>query len=158
MRLPFGALDAVAAQGEQELRAAILRYFDGWAPQLRALISAPSTSGFVVRPMWVLPCGLEWDVAPGGRATLLGDAAHPMTTFAGLGANLAMADGADLGLALAEAKTPAELVVRVREYETAMRRRSREGWERSMVNMDAFFSDGAPATAVEKWKEQMRTI
>jgi 2-polyprenyl-6-methoxyphenol hydroxylase-like FAD-dependent oxidoreductase len=143
MRVPLGALDAAAAQGVTETRAAVLQHFDGWARQLRALVEAPDATGFVVRPLWVLPSAHRWDAAPGGRATLLGDAAHLMVPFAGAGANLA------------KAKTPVELAERVREYERAMQERAREEWEMSMQNMDTFLSDGAPATAVEKMKELM---
>jgi 2-polyprenyl-6-methoxyphenol hydroxylase-like FAD-dependent oxidoreductase len=153
VRVPLGTFDATA-EGE-DLRAAVLQYFDGWAQELRALISTPGAKGFVVRPLWVLPSGHRWDTAPGGRVTLLGDAAHLMVPFAGAGANLAMVDGADLGLALAKAKTPSELLERVREYESAMQERAKEDWEASMQNMDIFLSDKAPAAAVEKMKEFM---
>ena len=153
VRVPLGTFDATP-EGE-DLRAAVLQYFDGWAQKLRALIAAPDAKGFVVRPLWVLPSGHSWDTAPGGRVTLLGDAAHLMVPFAGAGANLAMADGADLGLALAKAKTTSELLERVREYESAMQERAKEEWEGSMQNMDVFLSDSAPAAAVEKMKELM---
>ncbi|KAF8492579.1 monooxygenase [Russula emetica] len=151
VRVPLGTFDATA-EGE-DLRATVLQHFDGWAQKLRALIAAPGAKGFDVRPLWVLPAGHRWDTAPGGRLTLLGDAAHLMVPFAGAGANLAMADGADLGLALAEAKAPSELLERVREYESAMQERAKEDWEVSMQNMDVFLSDSAPAAAVEKMKE-----
>jgi 2-polyprenyl-6-methoxyphenol hydroxylase-like FAD-dependent oxidoreductase len=154
VRVPLGAFDATAEEGVTRA-AAVLQYFDGWAQKLRALIDAPSAKGFVVRPLWVLPSGHRWETAPGGRATLLGDAAHLMVPFAGAGANLAMADGADLGLALAKAKAPSELLERVREYENAMQERARGEWEVSMQNMDVFLSDGAPAAAVEKMKQLM---
>ena len=59
-----------------------------------------------MRPLWVLPSG---HVRAYRRVTMLSDAAHMMVPFAGVGADLAMADGADLGLALLRAKTPSEL-------------------------------------------------
>jgi 2-polyprenyl-6-methoxyphenol hydroxylase-like FAD-dependent oxidoreductase len=66
---------------------------------------------------------------------LLGDAAHVML-FAGPGVNLAMANGADLGLALAKVKTDSELLEHVREYDTAMQERTREEWEVAMQIAD----------------------
>lgn len=153
LRVPLGVLDAAASQGN--IRTVVLQHFDGWAEKLRALIDAPNATGFDVRPLWVLPSGHRWDTAPGARVTLLGDAAHLMVPFAGAGANLAMADGADLGLALAKAKTPAEFTEYVRQYEIAMQERARDEWEKSMQNMDMFLSDSAPASAVEKMKELM---
>lgn len=155
VRVPLDVFNEAAEEGEGATRAAVLQHFDGWAPKLRGLIDAPGAKNFAVRPLWVLPSGHKWDTAPGGRATLLGDAAHLMVPFAGAGANLAMADGADLGLALAKARTPSELLEHVREYETAMQGRAKEEWEESMQNMDTFLSESAPAAAVEKMKELM---
>jgi 2-polyprenyl-6-methoxyphenol hydroxylase-like FAD-dependent oxidoreductase len=80
-------------------RGGLLDRFDGWAPELRSLV-AEADEEFVVRPIHALPVGHAWEHRPG--VTLLGDAAHVMSPFAGEGANLAMQDAAELAAALLE--------------------------------------------------------
>lgn len=95
-------------------RARLIDLFTGWAPQITALIAACDDT-IVPRSITTLPVGLTWPSTPG--VTLLGDAAHLMPP-AGEGANLAMLDGALLGLALAA--HPDDLPTAVREYEREM--------------------------------------
>lgn len=71
--------------------------FEGWAPALTALITE-SDGVPVPRMLHTLPSHHCWPRTPG--ITLIGDAAHLMPP-AGDGANLAMLDGAELGLAIA---------------------------------------------------------
>ena len=83
--------DATAAAAQ------VAAEFGGWAPELTALISDGETAP-VPRMIYTLPDAHRWDRAPG--VTLLGDAAHLMAP-SGEGANLAMFDGSELGVALA---------------------------------------------------------
>ncbi len=61
----------------------------------------------------------EWTV---GRATLLGDAAHPVTPFLGMGAAMALEDGVVCARCLAESATVEEAFAR---YEAARKERTK---------------------------------
>ncbi|MER6186593.1 NAD(P)/FAD-dependent oxidoreductase [Streptomyces sp. NPDC001652] len=113
----FAAIDFTDAAAAA---ARIAQEFDGWAPELTALITDGDTAP-VLRPHYTLPTEHRWDRVPG--ATLLGDAAH-LAAPNGEGANLAMLDGAELGKALAA--HPEDFEAALSEYEQAMFLRSAE--------------------------------
>jgi 2-polyprenyl-6-methoxyphenol hydroxylase-like FAD-dependent oxidoreductase len=71
----------------------VAREFDGWAPELLALITGSDTPP-VWRPHHTLPIGLRWERVPG--VTLVSDAAH-LKAPDGEGASHATLDGAELG-------------------------------------------------------------
>jgi salicylate hydroxylase len=75
--------------------ARALAAFEGWHPQVGRIIAAADTC-FI----WAL---FDRDPLPhwsAGRATLLGDACHPMYPFMGQGAAMAIEDGASLAACL----------------------------------------------------------
>ncbi|MFD7058377.1 FAD-dependent oxidoreductase [Streptomyces sp. NPDC059906] len=100
--------------------ARIAREFDGWAPELTALLTDADTAP-VLRPHYALPAEHRWERTPG--VTLIGDAAH-LAAPNGEGANLAMLDGAELAKALAA--HPRDVEAALTEHEQAMFARSAE--------------------------------
>ncbi|MFJ8477881.1 FAD-dependent oxidoreductase [Kitasatospora sp. NPDC094011] len=81
------------------VRSHLVEEFAHWSPPLRGLITR-NDGDYVPRSFWALPAPLNWAHVPG--VTLIGDAAHLMAPFGGHGTNLAMLDGAELALAVAE--------------------------------------------------------
>ena len=119
---------------------AVAAEFDGWAPELTALITDGETAP-VARMMHALPVELRWDRVRG--VTLVGDAAHLIAPFAGEGANLAMFDGAELGQAIAA--HPDDVEAALTAYEQALFPRSEEAAAEAHRNHVLCFDDRAPA-------------
>ncbi|MFI1770012.1 FAD-dependent oxidoreductase [Streptomyces sp. NPDC020800] len=124
--------------------AQVAAEFTGWAPELTALITDGETA-LAPRPISALPIGHRWDRVPG--VTLLGDAAHLMSPFAGEGANLAMFDGAELGRAIAA--HPGDIEAALAEYEQALFPRSTQFAAESDKNHQLIFGDNAPASLLD---------
>ncbi|KAA0097850.1 FAD-dependent monooxygenase [Mycolicibacterium sp. P1-18] len=123
--------------------ARVAAEFDGWAPQLTALITASDTAP-VPRPLYALPDEHRWPHVPG--VTLLGDAAH-LTPPGGEGANLAMLDAAELALAIAA--DPADVDAAVSAYEDAMFPRSAASAVEARATLDICLGEGAPHALVD---------
>lgn len=132
--------------------ARIAQEFDGWAPELTALITDGETAP-VLRPIHSLPIGHRWDRVPG--VTLLGDAAHVMIP-SGEGANLAMYDGAELGRALAA--HPDDVEAALSEYEQALFPRSATAAAEAAEVLQLCFGDSAPQSLIDMFTghEQVR--
>lgn len=131
----FSGLDFADADAT---RARIAAEFEGWAPELIALI-ADSDTAPVLRSIYRLPNHHRWTRVPG--VTLLGDAAH-LTVPGGEGANLAMLDGAELGQAIAAYPNDAEAALTA--YEAVLFPRSEAEAIAAHETVELIFGANAP--------------
>ena len=123
--------------------ARVAAEFDGWAPELTALITDGETAP-ILREIYTLPDGHRWDRVPG--VTLLGDAAHLMPP-AGEGANLAMFDGAELGKAIAA--HPGDTEAALTAYEETLFPRSESEYADAYEILDLCLGDRAPFSLID---------
>ena len=109
------------------------------------------------RSLFMLPVGFRWDNKPG--VTLLGDAAHLMTPFAGIGVNLAFEDAMKLAHAIIDASKDTRddaLAVKIAEYEEEMFRRMKKAQQLTNGAMqDMMFTKDAPRSSIESWSTRM---
>jgi len=129
--------NAVRFQSPASARAASLSLFADWSPGLRHLLEV-AEDRFVLRPLSRLPFEHRWQTRPG--LTLLGDAAHLMTPFAGQGANLAMLDAVDLADCLCAGSSMTDALA---AFETAMQGRAQDAAQETQRNQEMFFGGEA---------------
>lgn len=107
-------------------KAEIAGTYAGWAPEIGAVIAATPDDGIIDVPAQDRPFRERWGDGP---VTLLGDAAHPMMTSLGQGANMAIEDGVVLARCLADAP---DVESGLRRYEDLRRPRTRAMVEASL--------------------------
>ncbi|KAK4545648.1 hypothetical protein LTR36_002601 [Oleoguttula mirabilis] len=136
-------------------REAVIRdYFADCSDDLKRLVRE-SRDELIVRKMYMLPVGITWPSCPG--VTLLGDAAHLMTPFAGVGVNVAMADALVLARSLIKKKdgllakafsNSHNIAAAVKEYEAWMFGFAKENAEKTFKGLRLHFSpEGGPEMA-----------
>jgi 2-polyprenyl-6-methoxyphenol hydroxylase-like FAD-dependent oxidoreductase len=123
--------------------ACVAKEFDGWAPELTALITEGETAP-VPRPIYTLPLEHRWSRVPG--VTLLGDAAH-LTAPSGEGANLAMYDGAELAKAIAA--NPGNVEAALLAYETELFPRSAAEAPEADRMQEVLFGHNSPQSLID---------
>ncbi|KAI0095960.1 FAD/NAD(P)-binding domain-containing protein [Daldinia grandis] len=124
------------------------RYFGDYIQEARDAVLA-MTEQPTLRPLYMLPVGHRWESRPG--VSLLGDAAHVMTPFAGVGVNVGMMDALELAEGIVayvkqqeEGGGKGDLAQMLRKYEEGMFERSQKdaAFTASMMEIE-FREDGA---------------
>ncbi|WP_207123666.1 FAD-dependent oxidoreductase [Actinocatenispora comari] len=129
----------------EAVRSRLLALFDGWAAPVLDLLRRGDT--FTHRPLHVLPVDHTWTHVRG--VTLLGDAAHLMPPL-GVGANLALLEGAELAEALAA--DPADPDETVWAFEERMWARAGKWAKITQAGLERLVSSD-PAAAIALFDE-----
>ena len=128
------------------VRQGLERYYADWAPELRGFLSAFDDDRIRQWSLYQLPVDHTWMHRPG--VTLIGDAAHLMTVFAGEGVNQSMADSLELAAQIeAVVQDGGKLDAAVQRYEEGMFPRAHAVMKETNNNKEAFYN---PAPA-EEW-------
>jgi 2-polyprenyl-6-methoxyphenol hydroxylase-like FAD-dependent oxidoreductase len=142
----------------------LLDTFGGWPAPIPAAIEATPEEQIVGLPIYDRQPVQEWGR---GRVTLLGDAAHPMTTNTSQGGNLAIEDGVVLARTLANGRPP-EAALRAYEARRIARTTPLVKNSRWISNMNAwtnplrvafrdrFFSFGVPRRGLSELRRTMK--
>ncbi|MEU6477493.1 NAD(P)/FAD-dependent oxidoreductase [Streptomyces sp. NPDC047017] len=141
---PEDWLDGIDFTDTEKAKVRVLEQFAGWDESLRSLIGE-ADGALVPRRIHALPAGHRWERVPG--VTLLGDAAHLMSPFAGEGANLAMLDGAELAGFLAARREDTEAALTA--YEERLFPRSAAAAADSARGAALLFREDAPRGLLE---------
>jgi 2-polyprenyl-6-methoxyphenol hydroxylase-like FAD-dependent oxidoreductase len=146
-----------------DAKQALDMQFQDWAPKLRNVFK-PAAGSVARRQIYMLPVGFTWEHKKG--VTLLGDAAHLMSPFSGIGVNTAFYDALLLSRQIVKFASSGEqrdLDTFIADYEKEMFQHAHKAQEHSTGSMnDMLFTPGAPRTSIESWilrhtKEEMPT-
>ena len=126
------------AKEAKEAKEQLLSLFSDWGDQLKNYIRY-AEDAIIPRRIYTLPVGFKWNRHKG--VTLIGDAAHVMSPFAGEGVNMAMFDARELALAIV--RHPHHIEKAIEEYEDMMYEYSSKKAHESENSLKLCFSKDA---------------
>ncbi|KAJ3568902.1 hypothetical protein NP233_g5407 [Leucocoprinus birnbaumii] len=136
---------------EECKHAFVKQKFGDWEQLSKGFILRSDTP-LAIRPLFMLPVEMNWETRPG--VTVLGDAAHLMTPFAGVGVNLALTDALDLSEAIrSRYKDNLDWTIALQEFESKMLSRSNIAAKRTLASMNNFFSGKSMQEIVKRLGE-----
>ncbi|XXH01431.1 hypothetical protein Hte_007791 [Hypoxylon texense] len=139
------------------LRRFVEVYFGDWEDEAaKAMVLKADLDAVVVRNIWMLPVGTRW--AHRNGVTLIGDAAHVMPPFAGVGVNVAMQDALVLAkqiIGVGDLSDPSAVSRATRDYEVEMFDRAESYARETMQFQDMQFSEKGPYPLVEYFEQHM---
>ncbi|KAF2850773.1 monooxygenase [Plenodomus tracheiphilus IPT5] len=126
-------------------------YFSHISPDLRRVM-LESRDGLTLRPLYELPVGYRWTRRPG--VTLIGDAAHVFTPFAGEGVNTGMKDALVLAQEIARAgRGEKTLNEGVADYEDEMFPRAAKAAAKTLRGKINHFDANGAKELADRFKE-----
>lgn len=133
---------------EEAKKQLIEQYFNDCAPDLKRAVR-DANDKLVPRPLWMLPVGFRWKTSAG--VTLVGDAAHLMTPFAGMGVNLAMVDSLSLAKAVIDCGgDPGKIPEAIKTYEEEMHARAEPFAQKTLKGLKGHFSANGGEEAAQR--------
>ncbi|KAI9289972.1 hypothetical protein BC943DRAFT_313020 [Umbelopsis sp. AD052] len=146
LRIEENSLSYLDYSNPEIPRKYLIDLFSDWDDSLKALIEESKT--FIQRGIYMLPTDYTWKSHPG--VTLIGDAAHLMTPFAGEGANMAMLDGAKLAAAISEiVHHGKDLATTLDNFERDMHNTVTPLATESFDNMNTLISENGPQATLK---------
>ncbi|MCI2774286.1 FAD-dependent oxidoreductase [Staphylococcus petrasii] len=136
-QMDYDEFDKFKAMNKTEIKEQLLKDFSDWDADLKKYIEYAGDD-LLLRRIYKLPIGFKWDNQ--SNLTLIGDAAHLMSPFAGEGVNMAFYDAYLLAKAL---ENNEDLQSALKEYEAQMYEASEQSARESQANLEEMFSDNA---------------
>ena len=143
----YDTLDEYRNLSLDELKERLMHEFNDWGADLKKYI-AYSYDDVKFRRIYKLPIGLTWETQK--NMTLIGDAAHLMSPFAGEGVNMALHDAYLLAKAFHMYDDLTEIL---NSYEQQMFEIAKVHAQESQDNLAIFFSDNGAETMAQLFEE-----